>query len=177
MLGDLGVEQLVDLPQLALESGEGAAAAEAAGRQADQLRRGEAVSCSTVESIAAQALQPRPVGDAEDDPQDHLQGHRLHPRVDRELGVQRPGVDLGADDLVQRRLVGAHPLAVEGRQHQLAAGEVFGAFLQQQRLRAEDRLEDDVAPRRQPVLALRIERLDRGRVGDQHHRPLEAEEA
>ena len=76
-----------------------------------------------------------------------------------------------------RRLVGAHPLAVEGRQHQPAAGEVLGAFQQQQRARAEDRFEDDVAARRQPVRALRVEGLDRGRVGDQHHRPLEAEEA
>ena len=68
---------------------------------------------------------------------------------------ERPGVDLGVDDLLDHRLVGAHPLAVEGRQHQLAVGEVVGAFEQQQRARAEDRLEEDVAARRQAVARAR----------------------
>ena len=175
-LGDLGVEQLVDFLELALELAPGPRPPKRRVARPISWAKGEAVSSSTLVSSAAQALQPRPLGDAEDDAQDHLQGDRLHARVDRELLAQRPGVDLGVDDLLEDRLVGAHPLAVEGGQHQLAVGEVVGALEQQQRAGAEDRLEDDVAAGRQAVLALRVEGLDRRRVGDHHHRPLEAEE-
>ena len=177
VLGDLRVEQLVDRAQLPFELGPGPAAAEAAGGEADQLRARRGGFGEDGGEHPPQAVQPRTFGDAEDGPQDHLQRHRLHPRVDRELALQRPGVDLGADDLLHRRLVGEHPLAVEGGQHQAAAGDVVGAFQQQHRARAEDRFEDDVAARRQPVRAVRVEGLDRDRVREQDHWPLEAEEA
>ena len=52
--------------------------------EADQLRGGErGLRQRPRSSMPAQPLQPRPVGDAEDDAQDHLERHRLHARVDR----------------------------------------------------------------------------------------------
>jgi hypothetical protein len=175
-LGDLGVEQVVDLFQPALEFGP-RSSPEAARHQADQLREGRGGFLQHVGEQGAQALEPGSLGDAEDHAQDHLEGDRLHARMDGELLSQRPGVDLDVDDLLHDRLVGAHPLTVEGRQHQLAMGEVVGALQHQHPAGAEDRFEDDIAPRRQPVLALRVQGLDRSRVGDHHHRPLEAEKS
>ena len=174
-LGDLGIEQVIDLFQTTLELGPGPPA-ETARRQADQLRAGRGGLLEHVGQQRPQPLQPLPLGDAEDDAQDHLQRDCLHPRVDRELLADRPGVDLGVDDLLHDRLIGAHPLAMERRQHQFAVREVVGALQQQKRAGAENRLEDDVAAGRQAVPRLRVQRLDRLRVGDHHHRPLEAEE-
>ena len=62
-----------------------------------------------------------PLADAEDGAQDHFEGDLLHARMDREGLAEAPGVDLAIDDLLDHRLIGAHPFAVEGGQHQLAA--------------------------------------------------------
>ena len=86
VLGDLGEEQLVDFAQLGLEAGKHAAAAEAPQRQPEHLAPRRRRFLQDGGEHLPQALEPRPAGDAEDDPQDHLQRHRLHPRVDRELG-------------------------------------------------------------------------------------------
>ena len=51
------------------------------------------------------------------------------------------------------------------------------ALEQQHRARAHDRPQRERAPGRQAVLALGVERPDRLRVGEHHHRRLEAEEA
>ena len=71
-------------------------------------------------------------------------------------------------DLRDRRLVGAHALAVKRRQHQLAPPEVLRALLQQQRLRPEQRPQDDVAARGDRVDAIAgEEQLHRLRVGQE----------
>ena len=85
--------------------------------------------------------------DAEHRAQDHLERDRLHARVQRERLARRPAVDLARDDLAHRRLVRAHALAMERRQHQLAAREVLAALEQQQRARAHDRLQRDACGR------------------------------
>ena len=76
------------------------------------------------------------------------------PARDRALGGGRDHV-----------LVGAHALAVERRQHQLAPAQVLGALLQEQRAGAEQRLEDDVAPRRDRVHAIGAEEPLQGSRG------------
>ncbi|HEX3736553.1 MAG TPA: hypothetical protein VHV53_03345 [Solirubrobacterales bacterium] len=131
-------------------------AAPAARQHRPQDHPGRAGLGEQVAQQHPQAIEARPLGDAEDGAQDHLQGDRLHPGVDRELAAELPGVDLGGDDLLHHPLVGAHPLAVEGRQHQPAAGDVLLALEQQHRARAEHRFELEAPSRRQPVAALRI---------------------
>ena len=177
VLGDLGVEQVVDLAEPVLEAvPDVLAAAEAAQQQGAQLDPVRPGLGQEVAEQVAQALEPRPVGDAEHDPEDHLERDRLHVGMERELPPERPGVDLGVDDRGHHRLQRPHPLAVEGRQHQLPVREVVGAFEQEQRAGADDRLEEDVATGWKAVIRLAVEGLDRRRVGDHHHRPLEAEE-
>ena len=52
----------------------------------------------------------------------------------------RPARHVALGDLAHRLAVGAHALAVEGRQHQAALAQVLGAVEQQHRARAEQRL-------------------------------------
>ena len=88
-----------------------------------------------------------------------------------------PALDVARDRVAHDRLVRAHPLAVERRQHQPAPREVLAPLEQQQRPRPDDREQRDRAPGRQPVLAHGVERPDRVGVREHHHRRLEAEEA
>ena len=108
---------------------------------------GEALALEDADQAIAQTLAARVVLDPEDRPQDHLERDRLHARVERELGAQRPGRDGALGRLADHLLVGAHALAVKRRQHQLAAAQVLVALLKSSEDRAEQRLEDDVAPR------------------------------
>ena len=65
-------------------------------------------------------------------------------------------------------LVGAHALAVEGRQHQLAALQVLAALEEQDRALAEERLEDEVAAGGDGVDPVGAEKpLDGVGVGDE----------
>jgi hypothetical protein len=61
------------------------------------------------------------VRDPEDRTHDHLESDCLHPRMYREGPLARPSRDLARGDLSNHVLVGTHLLAVERRQHQLAA--------------------------------------------------------
>ena len=175
-LGDLGGQQLVDLGHAALQRGERVGPAEAPGEQDPKLkpRRG-----GLGEQVGEQRPEPRDarwVADAEDGAQDHLERQRLHARVDREGLAGGPGVDLAGGELRDDPLVGAHPLAVEGREHQPPPREVLVALEQQDRARPQHGLEGGAAPRGQAVLAPPVERSDRLGVRHHHHRRLEAEE-
>ena len=72
------------------------------------------------------------------------------------------------------RLVRAHAVAVERRQHHLASRQVLLAFQQEQRAGAHQRLERDLAPGRHVVAALAVQRSDHVGVRDDHERRLEA---
>ena len=88
-----------------------------------------------------------------------------------------PALDVARHRVAHDRLVRAHALPVERRKHQPAAREVLAPLEQQQRPRAHDRTQRHRPPGRQPVLADAVERSDRIRVREHHHRRLEAEEA
>ena len=76
-------------------------------------------------------------------------------------------------DLAHRLAVGAHPLAVERRQHQPALAHVLGAVEQQHRAGAEDRRQDDVALAGVEQVGVAGEdRLDRLGIGGDDDRPL-----
>ena len=126
-------------------------------------RRGEQLDQRAAERApAVRALDP------EHGPQDHLERDRLHARVQRDLLTPRPGRDHALGGLADHLLVGAHALAVKRGQHQPPAPQVLVVFLQQQRARAEQRLEDHVAPGGDRVHPVgREQRFQRRRVGDE----------
>ena len=93
---------------------------------------------------APQALELESLLDAEDRAHDHLERHRLHRRQQRELVAGAPRVDLAPRGLLHDLLVAAHALAVEGGQHHPALAQVVGLVEQQDRARADDRLERGV---------------------------------
>ena len=91
-LGDLGGEQLVDLGVASACSARERVLRRRSGARAGRgsAARGEAVSSSRSAEQRPQLARARGVvADAEDGAQDHLERHRLHPRVDREL-ARRP---------------------------------------------------------------------------------------
>ena len=101
------------------------------------------------------------LGHAEDRAQDHLERDLLHRRVHGERLAHGPARQLTLGGVGDDGLVGAHAVAVERRQHRLAARQVVDALQQQQRARADQRPQRGRAARRQPVRALRVQRADR----------------
>ena len=83
----------------------------------ENCRPADAVEPSSSTSSVAKARAARGVGDAEDRAQDDLEGDGLHAGVRRERPVRRPARDLALGRLADDRLVGAHAVAVERRQH------------------------------------------------------------
>ena len=65
-------------------------------------------------------------------------------RQQRERLADRPARRSRVGGLAHHLLVGPHPLAVEGRQHQLALAQVLGAVEQQHRALADHRPEHGV---------------------------------
>ena len=92
--------------------------------------------------------------------------------------VQRPPINFPSTTMPSTLgLGGAHAVAVEGREHQLAALQMAP----DPRAAAPSSVlstgsSESEAAGRQPVLAAGVERADRLRVGDHHHRALEADE-
>ena len=175
--GDVGQQQLVDLGGQRREALERRGAAEPARGEHAEADRDRGGAVEQLRQHDAQAREPVAIGDAEDDAQDHLERDRAHPRLERQLGPHGPALDLGARDLRHRGLIAAHALAVKGRQHHAPALQMLLALEQEQRARSHDRAQRKRAPGREELLALRVERADRGGVREHHHRPLEAEEA
>ena len=87
---------------------------------------------------AGQALL---VVDAEDGAHDHRQGDPLRVGAQRERLADRPGLHLLAGRLADQLAVAADPLAVEGRQEQLALLHVGRVVEGQHRVGPERRLE------------------------------------
>ena len=169
-LGDLGEQQVVDVAGHRLELLERLHAAE----EHLHLQAGRG---GLAEQVAEQPVQARAalgIGDAEDGLQDHVERDRLHARMDRERLAGRPRAELALGDLAHGRLVLAHPVTAERRQHHLAALDVLVALEQQQRPRAHQRLQRDLPARWHVVPALAVEGADRVRMRDDHQRRLEA---
>ena len=104
------------------------------GRQVEEVAQG-----------LAQRLHPGAVVDAEDGLDDDLQRDRLHPRPQLVGDAGGPAVDLARGDLGHLLAVGLHPLAVEGRQQQLALAHVRLLVEDEDAVVAEDRAQDLVA--------------------------------
>ena len=115
------------------------------------------------------ALESRGILDTEHGAQDHLERDRLHARPDRERLAGRPARDLALGDLPHQLAVALHPLAVEGRQQQLALAQMRRPVEQQHRFAAHHRPQDHVGLARAQVLRVAGEHaLDRLGVADQH---------
>ncbi len=115
---------------------------------------------------ALEVAQLRPLR-AEDRAQDRPQRDRLEGRRRLVQRAGRPAVDLLRGDVGDQALVGLHPLAVEGRQQQLALGEVAVLVDDQQRVVAQDGTERVVVPAGvQHGRLLREDLADELRVGD-----------
>ena len=167
-LGDLGGEQLVHTGDLARKALVGRRVAHGGRQEADRARR--ARRRQDLGEALGELVVALPFLDAEDRAQDHLERDRLHRRVEGELLALAPAGDRVAGHLFDHVLVGAHALAVERRQHQLAAAQVLVALLEEQRPVAKERPQDDVPAGRDRVLAVaRIEGLDRLGVRDEDH--------
>jgi hypothetical protein len=76
--------------------------------------------------------------------QDDLEGDVVHPRQRAHRHARRPRRQLPASRLADQLLVGAHALAVERRQDDLAAAQVLGAVEKQQVLGAQQRTQRHV---------------------------------
>ena len=86
-------------------------------------------------------------------------------------GAARPALDLGRRELRDQVTVRAHAVAVERRQHQLALAQVRRAVEDEDRVGADERLEEARAlAGRQHVRRGGEHRADVGGVGDDHHR-------
>ena len=172
-LGDLAVDQLVDPVDAAPEGAE--AAGPGRGRRGAAAAAGAGLVVRSRKSRRASrsSASPLPLADAEDGAQDDLQRDRLHPRPQLVRGADRPALDLARGDLGHRLAVGLHPLAVEGRQQQLALAHVGLLVEDEDRVLAEDRREDLVALA--GVEDARVageDLLDRLGVGEHHPGPL-----
>jgi hypothetical protein len=117
-----------------------------------------------------QALHPILVLDAEHGAGHHLERDSAEARSRVELPACWPAGELARRDRLHDVAVGAHPLAVEGREHQLALGEMRRPVEQEERLLPERGLEDPVALARPEQLRIAPEHLpDGGGIGHEHH--------
>ena len=92
--------------------------------------------------MLAQALEPRSLLEAEDRAQDDLERQRLKARMQRHRLAPGPALDLRRGDLGHHLGQPGDLLAVEGRQHEPALGEVGVLVEQDHRVAPDQRLED-----------------------------------
>lgn len=131
------------------------------------------------EHIAQQLAQPAEGGSplqAEDRSQDDLERQRLQPRVQGDVLPGRPGGHLALADLGHHFPQTLHPLAVKGGQKQPALSEVNVLVEQDDRVATDDRSQDRRAlARMYGIRGGGEQRLDVGRIGEDHERRLERE--
>ena len=102
-------------------------------------------------------------------PQDHLERDPARALLQAHRPAHRPARHVAPGGLDDHVLVLAHPLAVEGRQKQLALAQVLRPGQHDHRPRPHHRRDRRAARRRRSHLSRRGEhRLDRLRVGDHH---------
>ena len=164
--GDLLVDEGVELGAGLEEARPGAPAAEAPAQRRQRGDQAEPPGEALDQPL--EAVQPPLVVDAEDGAHDHRQGDPLRVRPQRERLADRPAVHLGERRLADQLSVALDPLAVEGRQQQLALAHVRRLVEGEDRVRAERRLEH----RRVRLAGVRQlgrggeELFDQRRVGD-----------
>jgi hypothetical protein len=125
----------------------------------------------------AQRLEPRPLLEAEDGAQDHLERQALQARMHRERLLELPRGDLTLGELGHEPRQALHLLPVERRQQELALLEVRVLVEQDHRVAPDDGFEDVGAlPGMQDIRRCLEDGLDLLRVGEDHERGL-AEQA
>ncbi len=118
----------------------------------------------------AHAIESGVVGVTENGADDHLLRDRLHPRPHLERLAGRPAARLAPRHRGHHLGVALHPLAVEGRQHQLATDHVLRFFQQHHRARPEDRPQQRVGDVDPDRVAGGEDGFDVGRVAE--HDPV-----
>ena len=131
------------------------------GESRTEQHRGREQFTQVVEGLALRA---------EHGPQDRTQGDPHHRFQCRKLDVLRPGRDLAERLLLDELFVGLHPLAVEGRNEQLAPLAVWLAVEAEARSGSQHRAE--VGFQAEQVRTGGEDVLDEVRVAD-HHRLAE----
>jgi len=92
--------------------------------------------------VAAQLVLACAGIDTEDDPHDDVEGDRLHARAQRERLAGRPAGDLRPRDVADGGFPGTHAITVERGQDQLALAQVLRPVQHEDRMRADQGLED-----------------------------------
>ncbi len=130
---------------------------------------GRSPKASISREPVAQSVEPGARVEPEHRPQDDLEREPLHPRLQRDLAVARPALHLALGHLRHQVAEARHPLAVEGREHQLALLHVGRLVEQDHRVLADERLEHARALARVEDVGRRREHLpDLVRPGEDH---------
>ena len=168
--GDLREQLTVDFGELAPEPGE---PHQPIGAEETEHQPAAGISRPRHQPPQAQGepVESRPLLQAEDRAQHHLQGDGVHPWQRRHRHTQRPVRHLPAGRLADQLLVGEHALPVQRRQHELAPAQMLPAVEQQHVLRAQQRTQRHV--RHAGVKLIRsmpVELADRVGVRENHPR-------
>jgi len=116
---------------------------------------------------AMQALDPRRLGDAEDDPRDHLERQRARALAHREPLADPPARRFRLGDLADHRPALVHGRALQRRQQQPALPQMLRSVEHEQGTLAEDRGQWRVRLARVQIRLVAREHLpDRVNVGD-----------
>ena len=119
----------------------------------------------------AEAVEARALVDAEHRAQHDPERDRVHAGQRRRGRAERPRRDLPPRRVADERVVDAHPLAVERREHELAAAQVLVPVEQQDVLRPEQRTQRPVRRSRVDLGgAVRVQLPHRLRVRQHHPR-------
>ena len=170
---DEGEDDLVGLAQLAVEAPQSRHPAQRPLQRRQHRQRALGEDQHLGEQVA-QAVERRPLLQAEHHPQDDLERHALQARVQRDGLVGRPRGHLALGQLGHQPGETLHALAVEGRQQQAALLQVIVLVEQDDRVAPDQRLEDARALAGMQHVGRRGEHLlDVARVPQHHERRLE----
>ena len=164
--GDLREQLPVDLGELAPEAAQphqGVGPQEAEDEAAAEIGRPRHQPPQT----RREPVERRAFVDAEHGAQDHSQRDGVHAGERGRGHPGRPGGDLPAGRLPDEILVGAHPLAMERWQDELAATQVLVSVEQQQVLRAQQRTQGHVRHARVHLVgSVSVQLANRVRMGE-----------
>ena len=164
----LGVDRPVDLGGAAHEPSPRREPAQL-DAQLRQRRGDRGVELEQAGEQEAHLVSLGPVLHSEHGAKDHVEGHRLHVRLERERLADRPPGDFLVGRPDHGLAMALDALAVERRQEELALAQVLRAVEHEQGVTAEHATEQAVDVAHVHVLGRALEDLlDRGRVGQEH---------